>query len=126
MADGTRMQLFSSERHFKVWTYVADRRRLLIRSARDDDATTRIDVFFAGVSAMLLAPYYEGLTIRAGGEAEYGRVARLVGHVPAAGGLFMLEGGGLTGFVESEPPRWHEDEGWFRDPSHFGRLPGTT
>jgi hypothetical protein len=81
-------------------------------------------VHFGGVQYMLLRPYYDGLTVRQGGDRERDQLRQL-GVWADKGDLYLL-GPGLSSFVISGPVQWHEDEGDVRDPSWFGPVVGTS
>jgi hypothetical protein len=117
-------ELYRSERYFKVWQYTVSHRRLLLRSTRDNPPSTRIDVHFGGIGLMLLRPFYEGLVIREGTADECAQLTSEYGVEVNPGYLFVL-GGGLSSFVVSGRPQWHEDEGEMDDPSWFGHMTGT-
>lgn len=53
-----------SDRHFEVWNFHVSTCRLLLRSVPTVRHATRIDVCFAGVSALALQPSYDGLHVR--------------------------------------------------------------
>ena len=103
-----------------MWRYSVSHRVLLLRSAKDDDYRTRIDVVFGQVSRMLLEPALEGLEIREATAREREDIADKVGGV-FRGGLYLLDERGRN-FISSGPPGWHEDEGSYRDPSFFQQM----
>ena len=43
---------FSSDRRFQLWSYRVSHSQLLLRSVRDAEHTSRIDVLFKGVDAL--------------------------------------------------------------------------
>lgn len=116
--------LFESPRYFKVWQYTVSHCRLLLRSTRGDTANTRIDVHFGAISAMLLRPYYDGLTIRRASEDELTFVTGASGEVPRGAVVHIIDGE-YPSFVVSGQVQWHEDEGEYSDPSWFGHMVGT-
>jgi hypothetical protein len=116
--------LFESNRYFKTWQYTVGHCRLLLRSTRDKVGETRIDVHFGGVRCMLLRPYYDGLTVRSGTDADRRLLLSRYGLDPEPGELFVLAAN-MTSFVVSGPMQWHEDDGDVDDPSWFGHMIGT-
>ncbi|MFF3510342.1 hypothetical protein [Streptomyces sp. NPDC002573] len=121
-------QLFRSERIFQVWHYTAAHRdRLLLRATRDQTDQRRIDLYVEGVRGVLLEPLYRGIVIRAGTPEEVREVESVYG-IPVTSQpvhLHVIGEDRMRGFIVGGPLQRHEDEGDFRDPSHFGPIPGT-
>ncbi|MGW9028352.1 hypothetical protein ACWGQ5_30220 [Streptomyces sp. NPDC055722] len=120
-------ETFRSERTFTVWQYtVYHHGRLLLRSSRRTATDTRIDLHM-GVTAMFLRPAYHGIVIREGTAEEIRHVVSLLGPevFDQGGRLHAIGAERMRGFVVGGPLRWHVDGGGFRDPSHFGPVPGT-
>ena len=115
--------LYASDRAFTVWTYTVSRTRLLLRSTGGAGHDTRIDVMFAGVEQLLLAPAYQGLTI---GEADDAEVAAHRARHGDLGGTLYLLGDGLDSFVVAGFVQWHEDVRGPHDRSFFGHFPGSS
>jgi len=113
--------VFESPRYFKVWAFSTSHTRLLLRSTKEDGWPTRIDLYFGGVSRMLLRPYYSGLRAGPADPAELAAYRERYGEIPDRSTLFMLEPD-LASFVVSGVMQSYEDEGGFLDPSYFGRF----
>src|SRR6266850_7859005 len=60
---GSMTTVFTSSREFRVWSYKVGHRELLIRSTRNDDYQTRVDLFFVSVYEMNLLTTLRGPTI---------------------------------------------------------------
>ncbi|MET8581092.1 hypothetical protein ABZX39_09390 [Streptomyces collinus] len=120
--------IFRSERTFQVWHYTAAHRaRLLLRATRDEADQHRVDLHVEDVRGVLLEPLYRGIVIREGTDEEVREVESVYG-IPItseAVHLHVIGEDRMRGFVVGGPLLWYEDEGGFRDPSHFGRIPGT-
>jgi hypothetical protein len=54
---------FSSDRRFQLWSYRVSHSQLLLRSVKDAEHTSRIDVLFKGVDALDLPTRLDGLVI---------------------------------------------------------------
>jgi len=112
-------ELFTSPRYFQVWSYSVTKTRLLLRSTLEGGERSRIDLYFGGVSRMLLRPAYDGLTVVEAGPAERETFRDKYGEMAPGSELFLLEPG-LASFVVAGVCQWHEDAGSHRDPSWFG------
>jgi hypothetical protein len=82
-------------------------RQLLLRSNRDDEHPTRVEVFFQNVQHLDIPTHMDGL--RVSREAE---------------GRYRLSGDGWSGSIDAGPMKTLEDEGSYDDPSSlfFGGL----
>jgi hypothetical protein len=112
-------ELFTSPRYFQVWSYSVTKTRLLLRSTLEGGERSRIDLYFGGVSRMLLRPAYDGLTLVEAGAAERETFRDHYGEITPDAEVFLLEPG-LASFVVAGVAQWHEDTGTSRDPSYFG------
>jgi hypothetical protein len=121
-------ELFRSERTFQVWHYTAaHQHRLLLRAGAESPDLPRIDIHVEGVEGLLLESLYRGLVIREGTPEEARQVESVYGIAfrATSAHLHVIGEDRMRGFVVGGPLRWHEDGGGFRDPSHFGPIPGT-
>ncbi|GAA3070587.1 hypothetical protein [Streptomyces glomeratus] len=120
--------IFRSERTFQVWHYTAAHHdRLLLRSTADEANHRRVDLYVESVRGLLLESLYRGIVIREGTPEEVREVESGYG-IPVTSEPVYLHVIGeerMRGFIVGGPLQWHEDYGGFRDPSHFGPLPGT-
>ena len=97
---------FESGRHFQMWKYTVSHAMLLLRSVKDDDQQTRIDVLFLGVSHVQLPTSFDGLRIERVGDA------------------FSLSGSGWQGTVVALNMVHAEDVGEYFEPSPFAEGSG--
>ncbi|WP_075739195.1 hypothetical protein [Streptomyces acidiscabies] len=119
---------YASDRTFMVWQYtVFHHQRVLLRSPRETDTGTRIDLHVSGVSAMFLRPSYKGLTIREGSEADRERVVSLLGAEVFERGqcLHVIGEDRMTGFVVGGPLDRREMHAGDDEPSGFLHMPPT-
>jgi hypothetical protein len=91
---------FASERRFQLWSYTVSHGQLLLRSTKDDDHPTRVDVLFKNVQTINLPASMDGLHIQKVGPRSY-----------------QLRGGDWQGHVEASVMVAAEDEGSYLDPS---------
>jgi hypothetical protein len=102
--------LFVSPRTFKVWLYVASHRTLLLRSVRDNQIATRIDLLFKPCDRLHLPTTIIGVDVRS---IEPSRVSF------AAQNVFTLTGDDIEAWVAADVFAWHEDDREYGDPSYF-------
>lgn len=124
MAYGGRsmtIDVFESPRLFKVWGYSVSHTRLLLRSTKEGGLPSRIDLYFGGVSRMLLSPYYSGLRAAAAEPAEVEAYRARYGEIADRSTLFVLEPD-LASFVVAGVMQSHEDQGGYQEPSYFGHF----
>jgi hypothetical protein len=119
-------QEFHSDRIFTLCHYTAAHGdRLLLRAKAEADEP-RIDVHIEGVRGFMLTAIHRGLTIRRATTEERQLVEAEFGvDVDEAATVHVIGAERMRGFVVGGPLQWHEDNGGFRDPSHFGPIPGT-
>jgi hypothetical protein len=97
---GTVVDSFDSERRFQLWRYSVSMRQLLLRSNRDDEHATRVEVFYQNGRHLDIPTSMNGLAIQKDGEGRY-----------------RLSGDGWTGSIDAALMKIAEDEGSFDDPS---------
>jgi hypothetical protein len=85
---------FHSERAFQVWRYDVGHRLLLLRSVKDAQHSSRIDVLFSDSSNINLPTSFVGLRIRPGQDGNY-----------------LLSGAGWAGEVRAASVADREDNG---------------
>lgn len=102
------------ERLFQVWLYTVSHCQLLLRSNKQADGQSRVDVLFKGVAAMRIIPVFHNLQITDWpdtvefpeiGLATYGRK------------VFSLRAREFEGWVIAGSMSVHEDDGNYYDPS---------
>lgn len=100
------MPEFESDRRFQVWKYTVSHAMLLLRSVKDDDHDTRVDVLFVAVSRIDVPTTFEGL-----------RIERM-------GDEFRLAGADWQGSISAGNVAYAEDHGDYREPSPFAKRSG--
>jgi hypothetical protein len=91
---------FESDRHFQLWRYSVSMGQLLLRSNRDGEHATRVEVFFQNVSHLDIPTHMDGLRVD-----------------KDAGGRYRLTGDGWSGSVDAGIMKSAEDHGSYVDPS---------
>lgn len=113
--------LFVSKRRFRVWLFTASHATLLLRSVKGEGEATRIDLLFKPVRHMNLPFCFEGVDVRIvprdGVERVQGGVARCM---EAGDHMYALSPMPDGPWVIARTMNWHEDDGDYGDPSHFG------
>lgn len=100
----------SFNRRFQVWAYSVSHARLLLRSTKDAQNHTQVDVLFKNVKLMCLPVTIEGLTITESSFADL----EVQGATEALGGnCFRLEGTDWRGAVVAGSVVWNETEDEF-------------
>ena len=98
--DAGQQESFLSDRKFQLWRYTVSHGQLLLRSTKDDDHPTRVDVLFKNVHAIDLPASMDGLHIHKVGPQSY-----------------RLRGNDWEGQVQAGVLAVAEDEGSYLDPS---------
>ncbi|KND36531.1 hypothetical protein [Streptomyces acidiscabies] len=119
-------ETFRSDRTFRVWHYTATHGDRLLLRATVERGKPRVDLHVAGVRGVLLESRYDGIVIREGTPDQRQEIGSFFGIViDEMVNVHIIGEDRMTGFIVGGPLRWHEDEGSFIDPSHFGFIPGT-
>jgi len=105
-------------RRFQLWRYNVSHRQLLLRSTKEPDVPTRVDVLFKGVAAVKLCVEYSSLTIRKATSAESTSIANELRVVMAGKDVFLLDGSECSGYVVAGSIEHSEDAGEYDEPSH--------
>jgi hypothetical protein len=109
-----------SERVFQVWAYTVGMRRLLLRSTKTETFSTRIDVLFQNVKALMLATSIEGLVVGPAGEALSERITADTSLLPDDGTHFYrVEMSAGSGYVVAGVVVEDEDSGEYFEPSKY-------
>jgi hypothetical protein len=113
--------IINSHRFFQLWSYAVSHSELLFRSTKSPEFTTRIDVFFKGVSEFHLPTTSHGLSITEASDGQIQKVCSLHKSLSLDHGtkLFMVQGSDFVGHVSALHVACHEDEGEHHDPSFF-------
>ncbi len=97
---------FESDRRFQMWKYSVGHAQLPLRSVKDSDHESRIDVLFVGTRHVNVPTTLEGLRIERDGDN------------------FRLSGTGWVGTVEALNMSHAEDQGEYDDASPFAESSG--
>lgn len=97
---------FESDRRFQIWKYRVGHAQLLLRSVKDGEHPSRIDVLFVGTRHIDLPATLDGLRIERDGDN------------------FRLSGTGWQGAVVALNMSHAEDEGDYDDASPFAEGSG--
>lgn len=112
--------LFKSPRSFKIWRYNVSHRQLLLRSTKENDAPTRVDILFKDVIAIKLHTELLGLTIRRISPAEVDSFANeMKGLISDRRTLFSIESARCSGYVLAGQMEQAEDTGEYDEPSYL-------
>src|SRR4051794_9445189 len=93
---------------------------LLLRSTKDDENPTRLDLMFSGVAAVKLRTELDGVVIRTATRDEEAQVRAEAGASDSTK-LYILESDGFVGYLLALAFDSHEDEGDYSDPSYWDR-----
>jgi len=108
------------DRHFQVWAYSVSMGRLLLRSTKSENFTTRIDVYFQNVTAMNLRTSMDGLVVTLAEREAAVRISDESGLLPDDSTKFFdIECGRRKGFVVASLTVETEDEGEYYEPNRF-------
>lgn len=99
--------IVSFSRKFQVWSYTVSHAQLLIRSTKDGQHPTQVDVLFKNVNGVLLPTLFDGLTIT---EATCSELEGLRETLPKSSKCFKLEGSNWHGAVAAGVVVWVENE----------------
>ena len=114
------MQELSFQRFFQIWNYTASHAQLLVRSNKDSENDTRIDILFKNVSIVHIPTALKNINITQG---EPDREHRDFDPELIKGRyIFTVHCEGFSGYVVAGAMYFHEDSGTYRDPSFFDTL----
>ena len=109
-----------SERVFQIWGYTVGMRRLLLRSTKNETFSTRIDVLFQNVKALLLPTSLEGLVVGPASDSLSERIIADTGLLPDEGTRFYrVETHSGCGYVVAGVVVEDEDSGEYFEPSRY-------
>ncbi|MFC8231229.1 hypothetical protein [Streptomyces sp. NPDC057287] len=80
--DAPTTLLHRFDRTFRVWHYGVGHSQLLLRSRKDREEDTRLDLLFEAVESMQLVTRYEGLELHTVDDDEFSRVYEASGVPP--------------------------------------------
>jgi hypothetical protein len=103
---------------FQVWFYTVGMRRLILRSEKDQQHPTRIDVLIQGVEHLKLPMLMVGLSIRRASPSEQITIEESDGVALGPDEhVYVLQGQNYTGYVVGMVMAAHEDTLEYYDPS---------
>jgi hypothetical protein len=106
----------SFNRVFEVWKYQVGHGQLLLRSTKNDECPTRIDLGFKDVVYVQLPTLVNVASVRVGGATELpsavGAELDLQGRK-----VFVLESDCVGGIIVAGFAAWSEDVGEYHEPS---------
>lgn len=109
------MKPFDFDRKFQAWRYSVSHGQLLLRSTKDENHGTQVDVLFKNVVFIQLPACFSGLRISEMPDQEFRSLNLPLGLFSAEGKkCFRLEGAGWTGLVVAGVMAWSEE-----DAEHF-------
>lgn len=106
--------IISFSRKFQVWSYSVSHAQLLIRSTKDEQHPTQVDVLFKNVSGVLLPTLFDGLTVT---EATCPEFEGLRETLSKSAKVFRLEGDNWHGALAAGVVVWIENQGEYYDDS---------
>jgi len=110
-----RKPIMRFHRNFQVWLYSVSHGHLLLRSTKDKNHRTQIDVLFKNVSLMQLPASFSELAISEMSLEEFQSLNLSTGRFPMEGRkYFSLEGDSWQGVIVAGYVGWSED-----DAEHF-------
>jgi hypothetical protein len=100
----------SFNRRFQLWSYSVSHAQLLLRSTKDDQHQTQVDVLFKNVRLMCLPVTMDGLTIT---NSTFADLAAQGATEALGGDCFRLDGSYWRGSVVAGVVVWNETEDEF-------------
>jgi hypothetical protein len=115
-------QIINSDRMFQLWKYTVSHGQLLLRSTKEPNVPTRIDVLFKDVSEFHLPTLFHGLSIQEASDDQIRDVCSLR-ESPTfnRGKVYRVKGTDFIGYVAASFCSCHEDEGEYYEPSFFSK-----
>ncbi|HEV7680342.1 MAG TPA: hypothetical protein VGQ42_17415 [Candidatus Dormibacteraeota bacterium] len=107
MADAGEV-LVRFDRPFEVWVYAVGHRQLLLRSVKSDTWTTRVDVLYKDVQAMMLHPQIPRLVLERASKDETREFSAALGRTEVD--VYVVSREPLL-LVAADGAFWCEDEG---------------
>jgi hypothetical protein len=104
-------------RRFRVWEYSVGHRQLLLRSTKDGDHSTRVEIAFKDVRAIQIPTVVDELSIAVANAAAGADARARLGDDSTTGIVYGLSGLAFQGYVIAGIAFGHEDDGDYWDPS---------
>lgn len=111
------MQELTFRRRFQIWTYTVSHGQLLLRSNKDSDNETRIDILFKDVAIVNLPTVLKNIDIKVA--KEFDKHNGFDQEILKWRSIFAVNCDGFSGYVVAATIFLHEDEGEYYDPGHF-------
>lgn len=112
-------KLISYSRTFQIWLYKVGHKQLLLRSAKDNIHSTRVDIFFKNVSAINLpTTLLEGFEMSEATDDDLRQFA-LRPDVVKSRKMYLITSPLSSGYVIAGLAEWHEDKLEYYDKSYF-------
>ena len=100
--------MFDSNRVFQLWSYTPTLSRLLLRSNKTAEFTTRVDIMFYRVAAVSLPSQMVGIRIFV--VAPTSDLLSLRSEIPRGLLALAVQGDGYRGFIVARSLETHEDD----------------
>jgi hypothetical protein len=104
-------------RTFQLWEYHVGHKQLLLRSTKESDHPTRVEVAFKNVRALKIPTVMRDLSISLASDSVATAARAQTGTDSGTVSVFALVGSGFEGYVIAGVAFGHEDEGEYSDPS---------
>ena len=113
-------------RTFQLWEYHIGHKQLLLRSTKESDHPTRVEVAFKNVRALKIPTVMRDLSISLASDSMATAARGQTGTDARTASVFAVVGSGFEGYVIAGVAFGHEDEGEYSDPSPLlsGRWKG--
>jgi hypothetical protein len=117
--------VLSYKRRFQVWTYTVSHGQLLLRSTKDAENRTQVDVLFKNVLSVNLPTLLDDLCVElADEEGATGVTAQLGAWKLFDEKMFLVWGRNFRGYVVAGIVVSSEDDQEHHEPSPLLQLPG--
>jgi hypothetical protein len=98
-------------RRFQVWSYLVGHSQLLLRSVKDANNQTQVDVLFKNVGFILLPTLFDGLTITESSKDELKTLELDLSLFDGdSRNVFKLQGTNWHGVITAGHVAWSEDD----------------
>lgn len=113
------------DRKFLIWKYSPSHSQLLLRSGKDDQHKTLIDILFKGVDLIHIPTHFHRFRITEISKEEFKALHLSIGSSDdLEDRYFQVEGDGWKGFVVASSFFWIEEDAEYNDASRLFDVPG--
>lgn len=113
--------IYRSDRRFQVWRYIVSHKQLLLRSPKDNENSTRIDLLFKVVDLMNIPTSLKGLALSKA--ADNSSAVLPINFALSQGShIFRVDSSSYVGYVVAAYYFFHEDEKEYDDESAFQSI----